>query len=1154
MKKILSTFMLLACFCISASAQVKAGDIISGQIWDDLEPLMMVNVVEIDHNNRIVAAGVTDINGNFSFKIVSPKNKIRISYIGCETKVLPINKKAFGKIVLTNSTTLKEVVVKAVKKTQTSGLQIPVTEISVAQQTIDMKEFEGIAMTSVDEALQGRISGLDIVANSGNLGAGTTMRLRGVSTIYGNADPLIVVNGNVWTNDANSDFDFANANEEKFAELLNVNPEDIESISVLKDAAATAIWGSQGANGVIEIKTKRGARGKTKVQYSYRYTNTWQPKGYNLLTGDDYTMYMKEAYFNTTQTDGYAKNSSSNYIPEIGYNQNFSEYHMYDDNTDWRKAIQQHGQFHQHYVALSGGGEKANFRISGGYDHQTGTVIKQQLDRFTTRVALDYFVSDRIKVSSNFDLTYTKNQKNYRYGGEDLLAIAYRKMPNLSIYEEDENGNDIEGRFYTMNPYLSREQAGYNAASGEFTTPRKYEPKLLQDQYNLPNPVAIAHNAMNNEKTIKLSPEFILGYDILGTEADQTRLRYEGQIIFDIYNLNEDSYFPGSLIATDWSSTDSYNAASAYTYKSHALSTRHTLTFAPYFRNEAHKMQFMARYQYNKGSSSNQTNATKWLPSVNGITSPLAGGVNTGFSTGAGEWKSQFMLFQLHYAYKERYIFDATLRRDGSTKFGPSKRWGNFPGLSARWNISYEPWMKWAEKWLTMLSIRPGWGIVGRAPDSEYLFYSKYAGGANYLGNSSVYPSNIRMTSLKWEQKETWNLGFDLSLFDGLIDADLSIYTQKTTDLLMRSFGIPSSSGFSSLPYYNAGAMRNNGWEFNINGHKIIKAGKFSMDFNITFANNRNEIIEMDETILESMNAEFGYNNGSYLSRVQLNNALGSIYGFRSKGVYAYSNLPKVRDRQSGEEFYVDQNMSDIDKSKYMIIETGGSNAPVVRTANGDVVYNASGTPKMMYFDYNKGTKYEFVGGDAIYEDINNDGSIDELDIVYLGSSLPKLTGGFGVKFNYAGFALNLQFNYRYGNKVINYARMNIENMATNSNMSQAVNWRWHNEGDEAQLPRAATSQTGVNTFNYLGSDRFVEDASFLRLNYAQFSYSFEPKLLKRAGISSLRLNLTLNNLFCITKYSGADPEISQAGFTPAGDYSRTPRAKSFTLGASISF
>ena len=272
--------MLLACFCINASAQVKAGDVISGQVWDDLEPLMMVNVVEIDNNKRIVAHGVTDINGNFSFKIVNPKDKIQISYIGCQTKVLPITKKAFGKIVLASTTTLKEVTVKAVRKTQSSGLAIPVTEISVASQSISMKEFEGLGVTSVDEALQGRISGLDIVANSGNLGAGTTMRLRGVSTINGNADPLIVVNGNVWTNDANSDFDYTNANEEKFAELLNVNPEDIENITVLKDAAATAIWGSQGANGVIEIKTKRGSKGKTKVTYSYRFSGSCQTNGY----------------------------------------------------------------------------------------------------------------------------------------------------------------------------------------------------------------------------------------------------------------------------------------------------------------------------------------------------------------------------------------------------------------------------------------------------------------------------------------------------------------------------------------------------------------------------------------------------------------------------------------------------------------------------------------------------------------------------------------------------------------------------------------------------------------------------------------------------------------------------------------------------------
>ena len=213
MKKILSVIVLFTCVLLSVSAQVKAGDIVTGQIWDDFEPLPMANVIEIDKSNRIVSHCVTDYNGNFSLKINNPKNIIRISYIGCVNKELHINKRSFGRIVLASNTTLKEVTVKAVRKSQTSGLQIPVREISGATQTIDMKEFEGIGMTSVDEALQGRISGLDIVANSGNLGAGTTMRLRGVSTINGNANPLIVVNGNVFDNDATKDFDDTNASE-----------------------------------------------------------------------------------------------------------------------------------------------------------------------------------------------------------------------------------------------------------------------------------------------------------------------------------------------------------------------------------------------------------------------------------------------------------------------------------------------------------------------------------------------------------------------------------------------------------------------------------------------------------------------------------------------------------------------------------------------------------------------------------------------------------------------------------------------------------------------------------------------------------------------------------------------------------------------------
>ena len=287
----------------------------------------------------------------------------------------------------------------------------------------------------------------------------------------------------------------------------------------------------------------------------------------------------------------------------------------------------------------------------------------------------------------------------------------------------------------------------------------------------------------------------------------------------------------------------------------------------------------------------------------------------------------------------------------------------------------------------------------------------------------------------------------------------------------------------------------------------------------------------MDETVLESLNRDFNYANGSYLSRVQLNNPLGSIYGFRYKGVYQYSEF-----------------------SEEEVKGLTGPNSPVARNANGEVVYDSKGAPKYMVFNYGGTNEYTFVGGDAIYEDVNHDGQINELDIVYLGSSLPKVTGGFGTKFKYKEWQLNLQFNFRAGNKVVNSARMALENMSTNNNQSIAVNWRWHNEGDIAKLPRAATTKTKFDTYNYLGSDRFVEDASFLRLNYAQLSYTFKPAMLKSIGLTSLRANLTVNNVFCLSKYSGVDPEIPQAGYGAATDSSQTPRSRSFTFGLNLSF
>ena len=452
-----SKILLTLLFTIVAQAMMAQGRVISGTVEDAMGPIMMANVVERDGNNRIVNHTQTDMMGNFSMEIKSPKNKLVVSYVGSKTKVLPIGDQKTFKIKLEDEkTTISEVTVRG-RRSSSGGLNIDKREISVSQQTMNMENIEGMAFTSADEALQGEIAGLDIVANSGNLGAGTTMRLRGVSTLNGSAEPLIVVDDKIFDYNS-SDIDFESADEEAFSSLLAVSVDDIASITVLKDAAATAIWGSQGANGVIQITTKRGVRGKPRVTLGYKFTGTWMPSGYDLLNGDNYTMMLKEEFYNPTQSAAAtATINEINYVPA----ESWAEANNWNKNTDWVKEIKQFGQQHEANINISGGGQKATFRISGSYNHQTGTVIKQRLDRLTTRLVLDYNVSDRIRFSTNFALTYTDNLKNYTYGSSKnngsnsaLLAMALAMAPNASVYRYDRYNNNT-GEYFLMNPTMT---------------------------------------------------------------------------------------------------------------------------------------------------------------------------------------------------------------------------------------------------------------------------------------------------------------------------------------------------------------------------------------------------------------------------------------------------------------------------------------------------------------------------------------------------------------------------------------------------------------------------------------------------------------------------------------------------------------------------
>lgn len=1142
MKEKAKILLMTICVWFVASnlfAQVKPGDVISGNVSDDFDVVIGANVVEIDANKRVVAHGVTDMNGNFSFTCVNPKsNRLQVSYVGNATVNLPIDRKVF-KIKMSNKNQIAPVEVKAKKReAQSTGMSIPVKEISVATQTMSMEEVEGLSFASVDEALQGKIAGLDIIANSGNLGAGTSMRLRGVSTINGSAEPLIVVDGTIFDLPSDvSQIDFEDLdNEEQFATLLSVNPEDIKEIKVLKDAAATAIWGSRGANGVLEITTKRGTTGKTQINFSYRFTGSWAPQGLNMLDGDGYTMMLKEAYFNPRQS------SETSNMVELNYDQSRPMYYYnFNKNTDWVDAVNQFGQTHNYYITLSGGGEKAKFRISGGYDHQTGTIIKQVMDRFSTRMVLDYDVSDRIRFSTNFSLTYTDNHRNWDGNSTgSILSKAYNAMPNMSIYEYDEHGN-LTGDYYNMLPT-------YGSVGN---IPDGYSSYYLSDMKNNGNPVAIANLAYNNQSTYRIQPQFNLRYKLLSKDDSDHQLDFNAEVVMDIYNQSEDTYFPSSLTTETWSNGN-VNKTSNSEYKSLSFTNKETLIFTPHFNNPDIFMQMMGRFEFSTGDGSSQSYGKIHVPT--GLESPIADGyLNNGGNSGSSEWRNAAFLGQFHIGILDsRYAFTVTVRRDGSTQFGAGKKWGTFPGISARWNISEEPFFKNANwtKFISLLSFRPSWGRVGRQPGSEYLMYNRYGDYGTYGANGqfikAIAPNNLRLTDIRWETVDQLNLGANLGLFDDKLSFQFDYYNKHTKDLLMGGVAIPGSTGYGSLANKNGGELKNEGWELYINSRRLIKAGKFSVDANFNLAQNINTILEMDPTVLSSMNPEYNYKNKQYLPRIQIGNAVGSIYGLRYLGVYAYDY------EHSG---YTDESFETYgdNTAKAAALRGTNSTCPVAKDKDGNVLFDAKGNPLHMYFDYG-GTNYEFKGGDAIYEDVNHDGQINELDIVYLGNSNPKFNGGFGFTFNYSAWSLKLSFNFRTGNQIVNMARLNNEAMESNINQSQATAWRWRKNGDDTWIPRAMSNKVGVDCFNSLGSDRYVEDGDYLRLQYLQLNYNFNPKALKVIGLRSLRLSLSAQNIFCLTKYTGVDPEVGYGSRGVCYDNNKTPRAKSFTLSINAGF
>ena len=1070
----------------------------------DKLPLPGANILLVNKDGRVVGNAITDMDGNYSMRVETRAgDNLVVTYTGMKKTTVPVKGRMTINIVMADETIMLEgATIIANKRVSNGMMDISERDLTTAMTRVSMSDLEdGMTAPSVEDALQGRVAGLDIAASSGNPGAGMSLRIRGTTSMTGSSQPLIVVDGFPYDASVDDDFDFATADEEEYSQLLNIAPDDIKEISVLKDAAATALYGAKAANGVLMITTKRGGVSKPRISYTFKGTVIARPSARETLSGDEYTTLIQEALMNS----GRMYDPTSD--PEFAYDVNQPYYfYNYGQNTNWFDAVSRMGFSQDHSASISGGGDKAQYRASIGYYNANSVVIGTGLSRINARLNVDYNVSKQIKFSASMAYTRTDDRENYiSYfsTSQDVSNMAFTRMPNMSIYEYNEIGW-LTGNYFTP---LDSPQGKWNPGSSSG---------------GVYNPVAMANDGYYQ----------ILSNNIVSNLSLIWRpfawMRYQSDFSLNVSNNKKNAFLPQTATGRPWNEL-SVNRADDRDGEAFTIYTMNKLIFTPDL-GKNHSFQGLLALTTSDKRSHNfrmtgGNTASPYLKDPS-IPSRVTGTSIVGITTTLQQERSVGMMASLQYSLLDRYIVNTTARYDGNSRFGKNNRWGLFPSVSLRWRVSGEPFMKPYRKWLNELSLRGSYGLNGSSPktNNNYKHVSLYDSYEfSYLGESGVYPSSLELSNLKWQTTTQVNFGMNFAAFKNRLNIDFEVYQKRSKDQYFQNLSLPTTTGFSKADV-NSGSMENKGFELSVNT-TLFRTKAWNVSFNFNLARNVNSIREIPDQY--PMQKGVATSNGQYIRRFELNQPMGAIYGYRYKGVY-------------------------LNADQTIACDAGG---------NKIYSYDAHGnrTPVQMRFSYPT-IDYQFQPGDAIYEDINHDGNIDYQDIVYLGNSNPTLTGGFGPNIRYKNISVSMFFNFRYGNKVINQMKMNLENMSSYNNQSRAVLRRWrHPYEDEASapkdlLPRAVYGST--NAYNYLGSDRFVEDGSFLRFKSLTVKYTFEKKQLRKTFLSSCQLWATLSNLYNWTNYSGQDPEIALTGapFNIGYDRSRIPRSFTGTVGMSVTF
>lgn len=940
----------------------------------------------------------TDFDGSFEIVVPSEQSVLEVSYIGYASHEVTVGNRTTVNVELQESASRLDDVVVVGYGTQEKA------KITSSISKVTAQDIENLPVTSFDQALQGLASGVQVSSSSGTPGGPVLIRIRGETSINAGNDPLFVVDGVPVLSSS-----LTGSSQQQIGGQNNIlstlNPNDIESIEILKDAAATSIYGSRAANGVVLVTTKTGKnQEKTSINFD-SFTGFGQATNrFDVLNSEQYLEIKREAFINDNLP-----------IPDFLLDVDTSI------NTDWQDEIYRTATISQHDLSVFGGNEKTTFYLSAGYRSEQAILKNAQLERGTLRININHEVNDKLELGTRTTLSREKNELF-------TANLGFASPPKGAV---------------TSIPYFP-----VRDTTGEFTTP-----VVLFGTFGY-NPVEELLESKFDNLSTRILSSLYFNYNITKDLSFRTDLGVDHTI------LGQDVFYPSSTLSGSFSNGSGFFALN----QSSSYNVEPTLRYVGTFK-ENHNVDAVAGLTFfntvTRSSNINGQNFVSdelvFLTSAQDIT---RGGTNR------SDYSFNSIFGRINYDFKSKYLLSASLRRDGSSRFGRNNRYGNFWAVSSGWVFTEESFI--SSKWLNYGKIRGSYGTTGNDQLGDFPSLSRWSFVQGYGGIPGLAETQPGNPDLGWEETSKLDLGIELSLFNNRVFLEGDYFLSKTDDLLLDR-PLPGTTGFNSF-FTNIGQVENRGFEFTFRAD-VIKSKEFNWNISANVTSVDNEIISLannDEPILSSFS---GFIVGE---------PINIIRGLKFLGVDS---------------------------------ETGN----------------------------------------AIYEDQNGDEVITEDDAVVLGNTLPDVFGGLTTSFSWKGFSLDALFNYSLGGSIFDQQSFAYLSGGVNrDNQLVRILDRWQEPGDITDIPRVTTF-AGVGQNNSF-SDRFVHDASYLRLKNLTFSYSFPENILDRLSISRARVYVTGTNLFTITDFPGLDPENSAPDGTATGFLNgNIPQVRMILLGFNVS-